>query len=53
MSSDEALQGSRTFDLDGHPVPYIGKAALIANKKSAGRLEDLADVEELERLRDE
>jgi len=31
-------------------IPYIGKAALIANKKSAGRHKDLADVEELERL---
>jgi hypothetical protein len=45
-----ALQGSKTFDLDGYQIPYIGKAALIANKKSAGRHKDLADVEELERL---
>lgn len=50
VSFDEALRGSMTFDLEGHPIPYIGKAALIANKKSAGRLKDLADVEELERL---
>lgn len=52
VSFDEALRGSRTFDLEGHAIPYIGKAALIANKKSAGRLKDLADVEELERLRE-
>jgi hypothetical protein len=50
VSFDEALRGSRTFELDGHAIPYIGKAALIANKKSAGRHKDLADVEELERL---
>jgi hypothetical protein len=50
VSFDEALQGSKTFDVDGHPIPYIGKAALIANKKSAGRHKDLADVEELERV---
>jgi hypothetical protein len=50
VSFDEALQGSKTFELDGHRIPYIGKAALIANKKSAGRHKDLADVEELERL---
>lgn len=50
VSFDEALQGSRTFELEGRAIPYIGKGALIANKKSAGRLKDLADVEELERL---
>jgi len=48
---DEALRDAKTFDLDGHAIPYIGKPALIANKKSAGRHKDLADVEELERLR--
>jgi len=50
VSFDEALRGSKTFDLEGYRIPYIGKAALIANKKSAGRLKDLADVEELERI---
>jgi predicted nucleotidyltransferase len=52
VSFDEALQGARTFELDGYQIPYIGKSALIANKKSAGRHKDLADVEELERLKD-
>jgi hypothetical protein len=50
VSFDDALQGARSFDLDGHQIPYIGKAALIANKKAAGRNKDLADVEELERV---
>ena len=50
VSFDEALSGSKTFELDGYAIPFIGKAALIANKKSAGRLKDLADVQELERL---
>lgn len=50
VSFDEASRGSKTFELEGHRVPYIGKAALIANKKAAARLKDLADVEELERL---
>ncbi len=53
VSFDDALRGSKTFELEGHQIPYIGKAALIANKKSAGRLKDLADVEELERLDDD
>jgi predicted nucleotidyltransferase len=50
VSFDEAVQDSKTFQLDGYRVPYIGKPALIANKKAAGRHKDLADVEELERL---
>ncbi len=33
----------------GVPVSFIGKAELIANKKATGRLQDLADVESLER----
>jgi len=50
VSFDDALQGSQTFELDGHQIPYIGKSALIRNKKAAGRHKDLADVEELGRL---
>ena len=53
ISFDEAQQGSKAFELDGYRIPYIGKSALIANKKSAGRHKDLADVEELERLEDD
>jgi hypothetical protein len=53
VSFDEARQGARLFELDGYQIPYIGKAALIANKRAAGRYKDLADVEELERSRDE
>jgi hypothetical protein len=41
MSFDQALQGSKTFELEGRAIPFIGKGALIANKKSAGRLADL------------
>jgi hypothetical protein len=52
VSFDEALRGSKTFELDGYRIPYIGKSALITNKKSAGRHKALADVEELERLED-
>jgi hypothetical protein len=53
VSFDEARQGSKTFELDGYPIPYIGRSALIANKKSAARHKDLADVEELERLEED
>jgi hypothetical protein len=50
VSFEEALQDSKTFELDGRQIPYIGKSALIANKKSAARFKDLADVEALEDL---
>jgi hypothetical protein len=50
VSFDEALEGSKTFDLEGRQIPYIGRRALITNKRSAGRHKDLADVEELERV---
>jgi hypothetical protein len=50
VSFDEALRDSRSFEQEGHAIPYIGKAALIANKRAAGRHKDLADVEELERI---
>jgi predicted nucleotidyltransferase len=52
VSFDEALRGSKTFEINGYRIPYIGKSALIANKKLAGRHKDLADVDELERLDD-
>src|SRR5207244_3722617 len=44
VSFYDALHDSKTFDLDGHAIPYIGRAALIQNKKSAARHKDLADV---------
>ncbi len=37
ISFDQALEGARTFELNGRAVPYIGGAALIRNKRSAGR----------------
>jgi hypothetical protein len=49
VSFDEAMRDSLTFELEGRKVRYIGKAALIQNKKAAGRHKDLADVEELEK----
>ena len=52
VTFDEAAAEARSFDLEGRDIPYIGKAALIRNMKAAGRLKDLADVEELERADD-
>ena len=33
----------------GEPVPVIGRAHLIANKRASGRPQDLVDAEVLER----
>ena len=35
---------------DGIPIPYLSKPDLITAKKTAGRAQDLADLEELQRL---
>jgi hypothetical protein len=34
----------------GEPAPVLSRRLLIQNKRAAGRLQDLADVEQLERL---
>ena len=38
--------------VEGLTIPFISKADLIENKRQTGRLRDLADVEELERIPD-
>src|SRR5262245_26737223 len=37
-------------NLEGQQVPVLSRHHLIANKKAAGRLQDLADVEALDRI---
>jgi hypothetical protein len=49
VSFDEALRDHRSVRIDGREVPVIGRHALLANKRAAGRPKDLADVEWLER----
>ena len=34
-------------DVNGHTIPFLGRETFIANKRAAGRLKDLADVEAL------
>ena len=48
ISFEEAWSSRVESTYGGIPVAYIGKSALIANKKAAGRLQDLADVAYLE-----
>jgi hypothetical protein len=48
VSWEQAAAGSSLGDYGGTPVPFLGRAELIASKKAAGRLQDLADAERLE-----
>lgn len=48
VTFDEAWPEHVTAPLGGRTIPFLGRAALIKNKKATGRLKDLADVEVLE-----
>lgn len=50
ISFDQAVAEGLHFDLEGRRIPVIGLDALLRNKRAAGRAQDLADVEALERL---
>ena len=49
LTFDETWSSRETADLDGVPVAFIGKSALIRNKTKTGRPRDIADVEELKK----
>jgi hypothetical protein len=44
ISFDEAVEEGCGFELEGHRIPVVGLAALLTNKRSVGRPQDLADV---------
>jgi hypothetical protein len=50
VTFDESWSHRIHVTLDGVSVPVIGKRELINNKRAVGRLQDLADVEQLELL---
>ena len=50
VSWDEAWRGHITVELDEMPLPVLGRAQLIANKRASGRPKDLRDLEVLENL---
>jgi hypothetical protein len=45
---DAAWQDRVVTTVRERQVPFLGRAALLANKRATGRLKDLADVEALE-----
>jgi hypothetical protein len=48
LSFGETWEGRTILELEGIRIPFIGKAALIKNKRALGRPRDLADLESLE-----
>ena len=47
----EAFQAKETFEDQGVKMYFVGIDALIKNKKASGRLQDLADLEILEKIK--
>jgi hypothetical protein len=52
ITFDEAIAEQACFILEGRTIPVIGRAALVKNKRAAGRAQDIADVEALSRKPD-
>jgi len=44
---DEAWPDRVTHEVDGLAVPFLGRAALVRNKRATGRTKDRADLEAL------
>jgi len=44
---DEAWPSRVTHEMDGLAVPFLGRAALVRNKRASGRTKDQADLEAL------
>lgn len=51
VSTPDAIRNAVAGSWDGVPVRVIGLDDLIANKRAAGRPRDIADAEQLERVR--
>jgi hypothetical protein len=47
VGTDEIWAGRVAGRLEGVPVWFLGRDALIKNKRAAGRLKDLRDLEEM------
>ncbi len=51
VTFDECFQERVEYTVDDVKIPVLSLDRLIQNKKATGRLKDLADAEELEKLR--
>jgi hypothetical protein len=50
VTFDEVWESRVTVDVEGRPIGFIGRAALLENKRAAGRPQDIADAARLERI---
>lgn len=50
LDFENAFKQSQTVEIAGISIPVVSMGDLVKNKKSTGRLKDLADVEVLENL---
>lgn len=48
LQFDEAWRGRVRVTVGGAPVPFLGREALLRNKRATGRPKDLVDVALLE-----
>lgn len=48
IAFDEAWSSRAEEEVSGLKIPFLGRAALVRNKRATGRTKDLADVELLE-----
>jgi hypothetical protein len=48
VTFDEAWESRVSAEVDGRTIAFIGRATLLKNKHTAGRLKDLADAARLE-----
>lgn len=54
MEFDAAWQRRATFEVEeGVTAPFLSLEDLLVNKKESGRLQDLADIENLTKMKDE
>lgn len=47
LEFESAWSTRSTTEEEGFPIYYVGKKPLIIAKKTAGRLQDLADIDEI------
>jgi hypothetical protein len=50
LDFEEVWLSRVTVEVEGRPVPFIGRAAFLKNKDAAGRPQDVADAARLRRM---
>jgi hypothetical protein len=50
VSFDDAWRDRTSVRVEGQEIPLISREDFLRNKRATGRLRDLADAEELEKL---